>query len=211
METVAAYAGAESVDFCLPRGTVQFNLLLRNGSESITVSLTGGDIIEDGFMPTAPEAERHFLRHTLATVAYRGAKPLRDAPPGFGTLEIANYPRTPGKILTHINDLFDWALSISRGKQGWHDSTPGEWASEVTRFFHAVKALDDYLASEEPLHEAPTKLFQGPIADALTHIGQIAMLRRLAGHPIKAENYHKAAIASGQVGPEQPAPQREFD
>ncbi len=162
-------------------------------------------------MPTAAEHERQFLRHTLATVAYRGAKPLRDAPAGFGTLEIANYPRTPGKILAHVNDLFDWALSIARGKQEWHDSTPGEWPSEVARFFRAIKALDDYLASEEPLHESPAKLFQGPIADALTHIGQISMLRRLAGHPIRSENYHQAAVASGQVGPEQKPPRREFD
>jgi hypothetical protein len=163
------------------------------------------------FMTNVAEAERTFLRHTLATIAYRGAKPLRDAPPGFGTTEIANYPRTPVKILAHVNDLFDWALTLARGQQAWHDSTPGEWSSEVARFFHGLKALDDYLASAEPLHESATKLFQGPIADALTHIGQIALLRRLAGHPVKAENYHKAAIASGQVGPEQTAPRREFD
>ena len=162
-------------------------------------------------MPTAAEHERQFLRHTLATVAYRGAKPLRDAPAGFGTLEIAGYPRTPGKILAHVNDVFDWALSIARGKQEWHDSTPGEWSSEVARFFRAIKALDDYLASEEPLHESPAKLFQGPIADALAHIGQISMLRRLAGHPIKSENYHKAGVASGHVGPEQTPPRQEFD
>ena len=162
-------------------------------------------------MPTAVEDERQFLRHTLATVAYRGAKPLRDAPAGFGTLEIAGYPRSPGKILAHVNDLFDWALSNARGKQEWHDSKPGEWPSEVARFFRTIKALDDYLASEEPLHESPEKLFQGPIADALTHIGQISMLRRMAGHPIKSENYHKAAVTSGQVGPEQKPPRQEFD
>lgn len=162
-------------------------------------------------MAETVDVERQFLRHTLATVAYRGAKPLRDVPAGFGTAEIAGYPRTAGKILAHVNDLFDWALSISRGKQEWRDSAPLEWSREVERFFHAVKALDDYLASGEPLHESPARLFQGPIADALTHIGQIAMLRRLAGHPIRAENFHKAAIAAGQVGPEQPAPRREFD
>ena len=161
-------------------------------------------------MTTSLDAERHFLRHTLATVPYRGAKPLRDAPAGFGTAEIGGYPRTPGKILAHVGDLFDWALSISRGKQEWHDSAPLEWSDEVTRFFRAVKALDDYLASGETLHETPARLFQGPIADALTHIGQISMLRRMAGHPIKGENYHKAAIAAGQVGLEQPAPRREF-
>jgi len=162
-------------------------------------------------MSTAPERERKFMRHTLATIAYRGAKPLRDAPASFGTTEIGGYPRTPVMILAHINDIFDWALSLSRGKSAWNASTPKEWSSEVTRFFHGLKAFDDYLASAEPLHESPEKLFQGPIADVLTHVGQLSLLRRMAGHPVKAENYHKAAIASGQVGREQPAPKLEFD
>jgi len=162
-------------------------------------------------MANAPELERNFLRHTLATIAYRGAKPLRDAPARFGITEIAGYPRTPVMILAHINDLFDWALTLARGKSAWHASAPGEWSSEVTRFFRGLQALDDYLGSAEPLHESPEKLFQGPIADALTHIGQLSLMRRMAGHPVKPENYHKAAIASGQVGAEQPAPRMEFD
>ena len=162
-------------------------------------------------MTNVAGAERKFLRHTLATIAYRGAKPLRDAPAGFGTMEIAGYPRTPVKILAHVNDVLDWTLSLARGQQKWNASTPKDWPSEVRRFFGALKALDDYLASEEPLHEAPEKLFQGPMADVLTHIGQMCLLRRLAGHPIKSENYHKAAIAAGQVGAEQPAARLEFD
>jgi hypothetical protein len=162
-------------------------------------------------MTTSPDPERQLLRHALATIAYRGAKPLRDAPPDFGTLEITNYPRPPIKILAHINDLFDWALSISKGQTTWRDSAPQDWTGEVARFFHGIKALDDYLISGETLRESPAKLFQGPIADALTHIGQLALLRRLSGHPIRGENYFKAQIAPGQVGPEQPAPRREFD
>jgi hypothetical protein len=162
-------------------------------------------------MANGPELERSFLRHTLATIAYRGAKPLRDAPASFGTTEIGGYPRTPVMILAHINDIFDWALSLARGKSAWSASTPKEWSAEVTRFFVGLKAFDVYLASAEPLHETPEKLFQGPIADVLTHVGQLSLLRRMAGHPVKAENYHKAAIASGQVGRDQPAPKLEFD
>jgi hypothetical protein len=157
------------------------------------------------------EADRTFLRHTLATVAYRGAKPLRDAPPDFANFPIPNSPRTPLKILAHIGDLFDWALSIAAGKQFWKDATPQSWHAEVERFFFTIKAFDDYLASDQPLHETPEKLFQGPIADALTHIGQLAMLRRSSGQPMKAENYHKAEIATGRVGADQPKPRREFD
>jgi hypothetical protein len=162
-------------------------------------------------MTVTAQAERNFLRHTLATVAYRGAKPLRDAPADFAGLPIPNSPRTPLKILAHIGDLFDWALSIASGKQVWRDSTPQSWHAEVARFFIAIKAFDDYLASAAPLHETPEKLFQGPVADALNHIGQLAILRRISGQPMKSENYHQADICCGQVGPDQPKPRREFD
>jgi hypothetical protein len=162
-------------------------------------------------MPSPSDPERSFLRHAVATVAYRGAKALRDAPLAFGELVISDYPRTPVKILAHASDLFDWALSIASGRQVWRDSAPQDWPLEVNRFFAALKSFDDYLAGSEPLHESPTQLFQGPIADALTHIGQLALLRRLGGHPIKGENYLKAHIAAGSVGVEQAAPRREFD
>jgi hypothetical protein len=162
-------------------------------------------------MSTNPDSTRDFLRHTIATVAYRGAKPLRDAPANFADFAIPNSPRTPLKLLAHVSDLFDWALTIASGKQAWRDSTPQSWRAEVARFFISIKTFDDYLASAAPLHETPEKLFQGPIADALTHIGQLAMLRRISGQPMKSENYHKADICCGQVGPDQPKPRQEFD
>jgi hypothetical protein len=154
---------------------------------------------------------RQLLRHTVATAAYRGGKTLRGAPEHFAGFHIGDKTRTPAQILAHLGDLFDWALSIAEGKQAWHDSTPLPWNAEVERFFAALKNFDDYLASAEPLHAPAEGLFQGPIADALNHIGQLAMLRRLAGSPVKGENYYKAEIAAGCVGPEQPAPRREFD
>jgi len=110
-----------------------------------------------------------------------------------------------------MGDLFDWALSIAKGKQTWLDSTPLPWAQEVERFFASVKAFDDYLASDLPLTYSVEKLFQGPVADALTHTGQIAMLRRMAGCPIHGENYFRADINAGRVGQDQAAPAREFD
>jgi hypothetical protein len=110
-----------------------------------------------------------------------------------------------------MGDLFDWALSMARGDAVWRDSQPLLWDTEVSRFFSALKKFDDYLASPEPLHTPAEGLFQGPIADALTHIGQIAMLRRLAACSIKGENYFKAEIVAGRVGVDQAAPRREFD
>lgn len=154
---------------------------------------------------------RQLLRHTVATVAYRGGKALRGAPDHFASFHIGDKTRTPAQILAHMGDLFDWALSIAQGKQTWHDSTPLPWNAEIDRFFAALKKFDDSLASAEPLDGSAEGLFQGPIADALNHIGQIAMLRRLAGSPIKGENYFKAEITVGHVGLEQSAPRREFE
>jgi hypothetical protein len=155
--------------------------------------------------------KRALLRHTVATVAYRGGKAVRNAPASFGAYSPDGSPRTAAKILAHVGDLFDWALSQATGAEAWTDSTPLEWDGEVARFFAALQRFDDFLASDAPLAATPERIFQGAIADALTHVGQIAMLRRLAGEKIKGENYSRADIVPGRVGAEQTAPKREFD
>src|SRR5271169_3551212 len=119
---------------------------------------------------------RTLLRHTLATLAYRGAKAIRNAGPNFAGFGMPETSRTPARILAHIGDLMDWALAMSEGRREWKDSLPLPWEKECERFFTALKKLDDYLASGKPLAVSEDKLFQGPIADALTHVGQIAML-----------------------------------
>jgi hypothetical protein len=153
---------------------------------------------------------RTFLRHTLATLAYRGAKAIRDAGPNFADYDSDETERTPAKILAHIGDLMDWALAMSEGRREWHDSLPLPWEKECERFFAALKKLDDYLASDKPLRVSAEKLFQGPIADALTHVGQIAMLRRMAGVPMKGENYFVAEVTMGRVGADQAVPRKQF-
>lgn len=168
-----------------------------------------------------PDAERDLLRHTLATMVYRGGKTLRDAPAGFATFRLASSDsaasgaaagtRTPGEILAHIGDLLDWALELARGRHTWKNSAAPSWDEGTARFFQAAERLDAELAASETLGCAPGRLFQGPIADALTHFGQLAMLRRLAGAPVKGENYFKADIAAGRVGSDQGAPRVEFD
>jgi hypothetical protein len=154
---------------------------------------------------------RALLRHTVATLAYRGGKAFRGAPPEFAAFRVREGARTPGEILAHMGDLFDWALTLAKGAQAWHDSAPQAWDLDVDRFFAALAVLDAYLASNAPLRSSCEKLFQGPIADALTHIGQLTLLRRLAGAPIRGENYFKAAIAAARVGADQPPPRVEFD
>jgi hypothetical protein len=149
------------------------------------------------------------LRHTLATLAYRGSKALRGVPPEFAGF--SGGTRTPGRILAHIGDLMDWALSMANGLKEWRDSPAAEWDAGTARFFAALEALDSRLSSPEPPAVSAEKLFQGPIADALTHVGQIAMLRRMAGCPIRGENYFVAEMAAGRVGSEQAPPRVEFD
>ena len=154
---------------------------------------------------------REWLRHTVATLAYRGGKAVRGAPAKFSDVRVKDGSRTAGQILAHVGDLLDWALSIAKGAEVWRDSTPQAWDADVARFFDRLQTFDAYLASNAPLGRPPEQLFQGPIADALTHVGQIAMLRRVAGSPVRGENYLKADIVVGRVGAEQTPPRREFD
>jgi len=163
-------------------------------------------------MQANSDPKREFLRHTLATLAYRGRKALVGVAPDFGASKPHPGCRSPLEILAHIGDLFDWALSLCRGRHVWHNSAPQSWDDEVRRFFSALQAFDDFLASDNPLGFPAERLFQGPVADALTHIGQIAMCRRLAGAPpVRGENYFLAEIRAGQVDVQQAPAVKEFD
>ena len=153
---------------------------------------------------------RDLLRHTLATLSYRGGKTLRGATADFAQFRAGENTRTPLEILAHIGDLMEWGLSIAKGKEAWKKADSRTWDQEVARFFTSLRAFDDYLASTEPLGCSPQQLFQGAIADALTHVGQLAMLRGLAGNPMRGENYFVADIVTGRVGAEQSAPRFEF-
>lgn len=154
---------------------------------------------------------REMLRHTVATLAYRGGKTLRGAPEEFASFGAREGARKPVEILAHVGDLLYWALWMARGEYRWPEEATRAWDEEVARFFEGLAALDAFLASEETLGNTPEKIFQGPIADALTHVGQIAMLRRMAGAPVRGENYFLAEIVAGRVGDEQAAPRKEFD
>jgi hypothetical protein len=161
-------------------------------------------------MTDANNSNRQLFRHTLATLAYRCGKTLRNAPASFAEFQAGAGARTPVQILAHIGDLMDWGLSMANGEKKWNDSKPLPWDKEVDRFFAALKKFDDYLASDAPLQASLENLFQGPVADAFTHSGQIGILRRIAGTPVKGENYFKAEIQAGRVGTDQVPPKREF-
>lgn len=156
------------------------------------------------------DPQRELLRHTLATLAYRAEKAIHNAPAGLADFSAGKGLRTPVQILAHMGDLLDWALSCSLGRQTWINSEPKPWNQERERFFAALKKFDDFLASDQPVQAPLDRLFQGPIADALTHVGQIAMLRHMAGEVLKAENYYIADIETGRVGADQADPKFQF-
>ena len=155
--------------------------------------------------------KRELLRHAVATLAYRGAKALRAAPPELADFRIGEATRSPLQVLAHLGDLLEWGASLAEGNQKWNVATPGTWDAESARFFAALARLDECLAADRPLGCKPEKLLQGPVADALTHVGQIMMLRRLANTPVRSENYAIAEIVPGRVTAEQAAPRFEFD
>ena len=161
---------------------------------------------------SAPDAAaRGVLRHLAATLAYRAAKVLRDVPPDFGAFSIGSNSRRPVQIVGHMADLMSWGITIARGDIKWTPASSDDWPTEVERFFAGLNALDRELAADVALSGSIEQLIQGPLADALTHVGQLAMLRGLAGHPVRPESYARAEIVPGRVGLEQAAPRREFD
>jgi hypothetical protein len=169
------------------------------------------DVPSDAGMDPATSGARSLLRHALATLAYRAAKVLRDVPPGYAECRPIAGGRSPLEIVSHLGDVMEWAATMAVGPVKWTVGGGTMWVSEVTRFFAAIERLDAWFASDRPLARPAEVIFQGPIADALTHVGQLAMLRRAAGAPIRPESYAKADIAAGRVGAQQQPPKAEFD
>jgi hypothetical protein len=169
-------------------------------------------------MPTTPplaqptlDTPRVVVRHLVATLAYRAAKVLRNAPPGFGAATFGSTSRRPVQIVAHMADLMTWAVSLARGDYVWKAEGTDDWDADLQRFFNGLMALDRELAVEGTFAGSIEKLLQGPLSDALTHVGQLAMLRGMAGAPVRPESYARAEIVVGRVGLEQAPAVREFD
>ena len=151
------------------------------------------------------------LRHLVATLAYRSAKVLRETPSRFATMSVGPTARQPVQIVAHMADLMTWAISLTHGESVWKAEGGDEWDVEVARFFDRLAALDRELEARPPAQDAVEKLIQGPLADALTHVGQLALLRGISGSPVRPESYARAEIVAGRVGRTQADPVREFD
>lgn len=145
------------------------------------------------------DLQRELLRHLLATLEFRGGLAITDAPEDFTSFRAGATTRSAGEILAHIGDLIEGSLYLMKGEFVYLETPPQAWADDVKRFFAAITAFDLYLVSDAPLMQPLEKIVQGPLADALTHVGQIVLLRRLAGKPIAAESYFAAEIKAGAV------------
>jgi hypothetical protein len=154
---------------------------------------------------------RRLLRHTVATLAYRAEKALRDAPDGFAELRISETSRTPLEVLAHMCDLMTWGERMARGTYKWEPVTVDSWPAAVERFFTTLAAFDAALAERPEVTYPAEVIFQGPIADGLTHVGQLAMLRGTIAAPVRPESYARADITVGRVGREQSSDRSEFD
>lgn len=154
---------------------------------------------------------RHLLRHTVATLAYRAEKALRDAPDTFVHYRLSPSSRTPIEIVSHMGDLIEWADRMARGEYLWAPQPSSDWAAACDRFFQDLLTLDATLATSTFQNYSPDVIFQGPIADALTHVGQLTMIRGAASAPVRPESYARAEIAVGRVGREQSTARKEFD
>lgn len=137
------------------------------------------------------------IQHFLAVLAYRCAKCLESSPQGYGDYEAGNGAKTPREILSHISDLMDFACTFAKGKPA--SIKANSWDTEVDRFYRTMENIDRQFAELTLEESKMLPLLQGPLSDAMTHAGQLAMLRRLAGSPISAENFMTAQIVTGKV------------
>lgn len=165
--------------------------------------------------PSEIDHARALLRHIVATLTYRAAKVLRDVPPDFAARSFGTSTRTPVLIVAHMADLMSWAVRLTHGEYSWKAEGSDDWDTEVARFFAGLTELDRALTSADslrgPVENPVEKLIQGPLADALTHVGQLAMLRGMAGTAIRPESYARADIVVGRISLDQTAPRAPFD
>lgn len=151
--------------------------------------------------------KRQVLRHFLAALAYRTQKALRDAPAGFDSFRPAAGVRTPAELVCHMTSVLGYSRTFFVGGQ-YRPDPLGSLQAEAMRFHEMLVDLAHHLEAGTPLLEgmSPERLLQGPLADAMSHAGQLAMVRRLFGSPVPPENFIVAHIDGERCGPQQAEP-----
>jgi hypothetical protein len=152
------------------------------------------------------DVKRHMLRHFLAALAYRTQKALRGAPDGFADYRAGNDVRTPTELVRHMTSVLGYARTFFIGGSYWPDPLP-TFQDEIERFHEMLASLREHLESDSRLNGlTEEQLLQGQFSDAMTHAGQLAMLRRLHGAPVQSENFIHAAISPENLTADQPDP-----
>lgn len=149
--------------------------------------------------------QRKMLRHYLAAIAYRIQKAVRDCPTGFGKFRAAQGVRTPRELVRHMTSVLGYARTFFIGGSYRAEPLP-TLDDEVVRLHGMLESLSEHIVGGTFDRVSPEQLLQGPLSDAMTHAGQIAMLRRLACSPVPPENFVVADISADNVGPDQPDP-----
>lgn len=153
------------------------------------------------------ETKRKLLNHFLAALAYRTQKALRDAPADFGSFRATEGVRTPAELLRHMTSVLGYARTHFVGGRYWPEPLD-TLDEEIERFHETLGLLAQHLRNGDPFLEGMSeeRLLQGPFSDAMTHAGQLALLRRLAGAPVPPENFIVAEIGADRLGPDQAEP-----
>lgn len=157
-----------------------------------------------GESPPPELIRRDLLRHFLAAIAYRTQKALRGAPVGFAGFRAAPGVRTPHELLRHMSDVLGYARTTFTGGT-WRARTLPTFGEEITRFHEILEDLGSMIATQDFDLATPEQLLQGPLADVMTHAGQLAMLRRLEGSPVPPEDFIVADVDPDNLGTDQPA------
>ena len=152
------------------------------------------------------QEKREMLKHFLAALAYRTQKAVRDAPSSYASFEAGNCVRTPHDIVEHMDSVLGYARTFFIGGE-YRPTRASEFQTQIRYFHDMLESLLQHLQDGTPMNgTTPERMLQGPFADAMTHAGQLAMLRRLAGSPVPPENFILADVVAGNVGPDQPQP-----
>ena len=151
------------------------------------------------------DEKRHMLRHFLAAIAYRTQKALKDHPRDFGEFRAARGIRTPHQIVNHMTNVLGYARTFFVGGRFRAHKLP-TFREEITRLHEMLADLSTQIADGQLEGITPEQMLQGPLSDVMSHTGQLAMLRRLAGSPVPPENFVMADISAENVGPNQADP-----
>lgn len=154
-------------------------------------------------------SDKELVRHFLAVLAYRAQKSLRSCPVNFAEFTAGSGIRTPHELVRHMNGVLHYALMVLRSNDLDYRGNLATltWPEEISRFHDTLHHIDEELTGDKTVDEELLKpVLQGPLADAMTHVGQLGLLRRMSGSPVQAEHFLKANIETGRVGMEQSEP-----